>query len=79
MSEELKPCPFCGSGAHVSGGRVFGSGGFYVACDAVDCFAAVGEAYHHDEPQHCFHNEDVAIAAWNRRSSSGSLLGGDTK
>lgn len=68
MSETLKPCPFCGGEAALNGD----SGcGFYVACTSRDCYAAIGEGYDRDAmPDHSFFDEDLAIAAWERRDES---------
>ena len=73
MTEELRtkdsllPCPFCGSPAHFGGDEK----SVYVACDSIDCFAAVGECYDRDAmPEHSFADEEAAAAAWNRRVSA---------
>lgn len=61
---ELLPCPFCGSGAVTCEG----DGMWYASCDSCSC--SVGEAYDASAmPDHRFHSEDDAIAAWNRRTS----------
>lgn len=56
MAEQLKPCPFCGSVAHVFDGSLLG--GFSVVCDAPSC-QATGRFSG---------DRDKAIAAWNRRT-----------
>lgn len=71
MGIELKPCPFCGWSAQVGGG-MNDSDGFYVVCASpreLGCFAAIGEGYDRDAmPDHCYMDEESAIAAWNRRT-----------
>jgi hypothetical protein len=56
MSEQLRPCPFCGSEAQVTGnGREY-----WVECLAGDC-KSTGR----------FHEDDsIARVAWNRRAVS---------
>lgn len=64
MSEtpHLLPCPFCGAGAHITEE----DSRFFAACD--QCFCAVGEAYDGCAmPNHIFHEEEAAAAAWNTR------------
>lgn len=75
MSEPLlKPCPFCGFDARLHGDV----SGWFVGCarpirgehglsPEPECFAAVGEYYIHDMPEHHYVNEAEAITAWNRR------------
>jgi Lar family restriction alleviation protein len=57
MSEELKPCPFCGGEAGV--GPLHTTGGFRPF--HVSCYVC-GVEYQHAE------TEAAAIAAWNRRT-----------
>jgi len=59
MSEELKPCPFCGGEAYTEGHKLElqdGFGFWFVACKN-QCGAMVGY----------FYTEDDARRAWNRR------------
>jgi phage/plasmid primase-like uncharacterized protein len=75
MSERLKPCPFCGNGAHVrDDDENYRGAGFCVVCDSVDCFAALGEGYDRDAmPEHRFATEEEAIEAWNRRTPESAV------
>ncbi|MDX1473345.1 MAG: Lar family restriction alleviation protein [Reinekea sp.] len=52
MSDELKPCPFCGGEA----GFEYDSGMVYIECD--DCFATTG----------LFMSQDIAAKKWNTRA-----------
>ena len=73
MSEQLKPCPFCG-GAKVSvvfrdvepqGDPWYGQNlQRFVECD--DCGAALFNRYWHEG----FSDDAEATAAWNRRASN---------
>lgn len=38
---ELKPCPFCGSSAHINSDGENDKYGFYTSCD--DCYCVIGE------------------------------------
>ncbi len=55
MTEELKPCPFCGGNASM---RLYYKGLYGVRCDS--CDSRVGQV---------FKTREDAIAAWNRRAS----------
>ena len=64
MTEELKPCPFCGAKA-IHGSHKKGSPGawendedHWIFCASDDCLAHVGMC----------ETKDEAIAAWNRRA-----------
>lgn len=63
MSDELKPCPFCGVGVRaLSRYHPRDPNEWYVSCGARDCVM---------QPETpTYHTEAEAIAAWNRRSSS---------
>ncbi|MES2819789.1 MAG: Lar family restriction alleviation protein [Pseudomonadota bacterium] len=64
-SAQLKPCPFCGSSAHLTGEEGLG---FFIECD--ECFCSVGQAYDRSGmPEHVFQTAGEALAAWNQRSS----------
>ena len=56
MSEELKPCPFCGGEAGV---EICGDG-YYVTCQSHKCLISplTGD----------YETEAAAIVAWNRRA-----------
>jgi len=54
MMPELKPCPFCGGGAHIVNLTAVS----YVRCDSGCC-----------EQNSVFHEVDDAIEAWNRRTA----------
>src|SRR5688572_14458939 len=62
VSEQLKPCPFCGADARTHGDRDVG---YYVTCDSDFCRVALGENYDRSAPNHDFAIEADAIAAWN--------------
>jgi len=68
--ETLLPCPFCGSGASITGTEWGGREQYFVACTGPDCHCAVGENYDRDAcPEYSFSSKDDAIAAWNRRAA----------
>lgn len=52
MSEELKPCPFCGWGTVIDGGGLFSS-----ACQCNSCGAKTQN----------YKTWEDAVEAWNRR------------
>lgn len=55
MSNELKPCPFCGGRAYLSERM---NGGYYVECESIGgCLAESGK----------YDTKGQAIEAWNRR------------
>lgn len=56
MSEELRPCPFCGAEAELVRNS---SGNYFVRCTNKQC-AAKTRLYHE--------NENGACLAWNRRA-----------
>lgn len=63
MSEELKPCLFCGKKPiveHWSSGRTM----YMVKCNNPDCQVPV-------ESYPAGHNLDEVIAEWNRRADNG--------
>jgi hypothetical protein len=63
MSDNLLPCPFCGSDAHIQED----DDRFFAACTS--CFCNVGEAYDSCAmPAHIFHTKEAAAEAWNTRS-----------
>lgn len=59
MSEELKPCPFCGGEASIVGKRYEAK--FCVGCDDDSCLGFSGLGWLYD-------SEQEAAEAWNRRS-----------
>ena len=59
---ELKPCPFCGYEAEISGGRFDGKATSYVMCKRC---GAMGEFFF-VSPKYA--SDDRAIEAWNRRA-----------
>lgn len=71
MSNELKPCPFCGHRADIFGDD---NDGYCVQCRAPEnrdgnCFAAMGENYDRSAmPEHMYPTAEDAAAAWNRRA-----------
>ena len=62
--EELKPCPFCGSKAHLNQDLHFG---FFVQCwkCAAYIFPNMRREY-----ESCAERQDAVVAAWNRRTAS---------
>lgn len=58
MMDELKPCPFCGSPAELTGECDM----VWVRCSNEDCWCQMVTRF--DEP-------DEAIEAWNRRADNG--------
>lgn len=71
MSDELKPCPFCGGE-----GKAYQHGdvGFVVQCRRCGIWnAGYSPAWSHvtEDEFHGFATKDDAIAAWNRRADNG--------
>lgn len=64
MSEELKPCPFCGGEANLY--KYAKNGKFLVRCE----YCGVETIY--------FGTEEIAIKAWNRRVND-EIIGDDYK
>ena len=62
---ELKPCPFCGGEAELSGGCFDGESTSYVMCKKC---ASQGEFFF-VSPKYA--SAEKAIKAWNRRVKSG--------
>lgn len=65
MSEELKPCPFCGGEAYMEGDLVKKQDGFgfwFVACKN-NCGVMLGY----------FPTDDKAIKAWNKRYNENDI------
>lgn len=62
MSEELKPCPFCGGEADLAKGK-FGDG---KTSHYVECMKCAGMA-------DMYGDSDSAIAAWNTRTKATTL------
>ena len=56
MSEELKPCPFCGGAATVKRNSY---GSYYAVCNSDDCLCVAMTIV--------FATEFEAVTAWNRR------------
>lgn len=70
MSEELKPCPFCGAKSHKLEHQ-FGDECGYIRCR--NCGAQSGRVYWTEaerESDDYSASEAEAIAAWNRRAST---------
>ena len=65
MSEELRPCPFCGGEAKVC---VYEAYMEYPECYAVGCGATIEEMeYDHVARTEVFETKEEAINAWNTR------------
>ena len=65
MTEELKPCPFCGREAKVYQDER----GYYVSC--THCFTVVG---YEADPCNDFQTEAEAIAAWNKMANEFEVM-----
>lgn len=69
---KLKPCPFCGSEAHLSEMRGVSLEGSLFMVECSKCSAIIGR--HHETYQATkgylhFYNKEDATNAWNRRAS----------
>lgn len=60
MSEELKPCPFCGGGAHFIKVKHVVGVWYTVCCDDAECFG--------HEQSRLYTLRRSAAEAWNRRA-----------
>lgn len=66
MSEELKPCPFCGGEATVTDGEdCDGVQVFFVGCRTKTCICDAWDSARY------FYSEAEAIKMWNRRADDG--------
>ena len=66
MSEELKPCPFCGKKASIQDCSYYGSAPAWSAmCDNPTCFAYT----------EAFKTKKEAIERWNNRPAEDALVG----
>lgn len=77
MSDELKPCPFCGGEAEISWyARVSSSdaAGYFVEC--ISCSAS-GEGFdiQGEMPDRIEYTKSKAISAWNTRSGTATFKG----
>lgn len=59
MTDELKPCPFCGGKALIWGSQM---GGYIFGCDNIECFTALNKS--------CTDTHDEAVDQWNTRTPS---------
>lgn len=72
-SEELLPCPFCGSGAHVCVNMANNT--FYVECDGlyspkIGSCCTLGGRWHDDNAYlHKFKSREEAATVWNTRTA----------
>jgi len=80
VSEELKPCPFCGDTAYVEENvRIFNKHrdderDYGVRCENNECFCALGideTTDFYGDMVYEFNTEEDAIKAWNTRSTQG--------
>jgi hypothetical protein len=63
--EELKPCPFCGGEARVSGDYRYGFG---ITCLGETCGCRFGIEYDNSAmPNNDYVTENEAIKKWNKR------------
>lgn len=72
MSEELKPCPFCGKD-HMFLEQQYGDESGYIRCR--NCGAQSGRVYwtaDEIEADDYSASEAEAVAAWNRRATGGA-------
>ena len=68
MSEELKPCPFCGSKATYTDGEApNGETIYFIGCHQPGCIAYI------HENQNYFYCLEYAIWLWNRRADDGDI------
>lgn len=68
---EIKPCPFCGSKAHMAENMSVYGTSFAVCCDNV-------EECHAGTPGAWWKSEEEAAGKWNARSDQGAR-GGDSE
>ena len=67
MSEELRPCPFCGGGAYITELKtISGKTTFDIFCENMECVAS-------SDRLSCifwkrYYNKNEVIKAWNRRA-----------
>jgi hypothetical protein len=61
---DLKPCPFCGSIAHVAQLKWSATKRYFVACSKWGCIAS-----EHNTFGRFFDNRDDAANAWNRMAN----------
>ena len=62
MSDELKPCPFCGGDAFLRDDVSHGTA-FFIGCATEECFGEIHWAY----------TEAEAVASWNTRATPDHL------
>ena len=66
QTNELKPCPFCGSTRVIVDTTILGA---YTA-ECLDCCAIIS---------HCYPTKEDAIAAWNRRAEKALVAQDEAK
>lgn len=65
MSEQLKPCPFCGEPADIDGKPGATGEQYWPLCVNDECVIYAADLFN------TFATRREAIAAWNRRASNG--------
>ena len=66
MTNDLKPCPFCGNAAHIQRLKWSASPRYFVVCGNASGRCIASE---HNTFGRFFANRNDAIDAWNRRAT----------
>lgn len=78
MSEELKPCPFCGERAGIKATNKSYGFTIWCQCENSDCAArTVGYCPEMNNEDYCIESIEScfrkAVEAWNRRANNGKI------